>query len=96
MQIDRDKVMNFIVFVLDQLENFETELLIYRSVCHGLQSTGHDVDHLLELGKHSPLVQEVMNRKYGAIRQKLTTQCPEGELNQLLSDFLTYWKPENI
>ncbi len=96
MQIDRDKIVDFIVFVLDHLQKLETELLVYRGVCHGLQSAGHDLEKLLELGKHSPLVQEVMHKKYGAIRQKLTMQCPEGELNQLLSDFLKYWKPENI
>src|SRR5262245_1865256 len=93
MDIDKDKLKRIMLWFVQNMQNLETELLAYKTLCFYLKPEIPNLDESLQIARESPDIKETIAQRYRPIREKLDQLIDAIQLDQDLDEFLRQWKP---
>jgi hypothetical protein len=99
MDVDADILKKFVVYVLNGLKKFESELTAHQLTFLVFKQTqpmvGQLLDDALEAARISPALQQQMREKYDPVLESLQ-QAEQSDLDSELLKFLKKWKPTGL
>ena len=97
MDIDNEKLKQFLVEMMAQFKELETEIMATRAVILSLSIMYGitDPEALIQTARNAPKIQKAMADKYDAPREEFLMQFDKAaEMNEKIQEFLRLWKPK--
>lgn len=93
MNIDKDQLLEMMLWAFGNLEKLESELLAHQVVFFTLKSTGEfpELDGLLEAARNNPSPK--LAKQHQEIRSTIATILEQANADQALLRLLRDWKP---
>ena len=99
MEIDKDRLSEWLIWIFGEVESIERELLAHRGVLGMLKASGalsdlsqSDLDRALETARQGAAV--VLEKKYADIREVIPRVLDRADVDHALGEWLRKWKPE--
>ena len=93
MEIDKDKLCEFLLSIFKDVESVEKELLAHRAFFQIMKGSGFfsDLDQVLQRARESS--QHVLDNKYAEIRAVIPRLLTQADWDQAAAKYLQEWKP---
>jgi len=97
MDIDNEKLKHFIMEIMGNFKELETEILAAKAVILAL-TVAYDLGNpevLIQTARNAPKIRQMMADKYDAPREEFLARFDRAaEMNDTILEYLRLWKPE--
>jgi hypothetical protein len=94
MEIDKDKLVDWLISIFNDVEHVEKELLAHRAMFAMLKASGafSDFDQILEAARKNASL--ALDQKYVDIRAAISKLLTQADFDQASAKYLREWKPK--